>query len=688
MLIGVVVFTVFAVFYLALPALAKSEHQRMLLRGGAIGGLAPFIFAFILAGSQRYAGEWPLLFGFIACLDLALVVVALRRAQVFLLISGALATAFTVALWAGKGLEEQNVWGASLAALGLALIFNLPQRLRRWHAPQVQEPERTVLEVAGIVSGAGLVLYAADLVWKGFGEPPGALLCLVAGLTIIAVERSRRDWNDFAMAWMGPVTIALLVQFWFFRATVGGALLRNLSLPLLVALCWSLVSVRRQSGRGGRPTVAADANERGAVAATLIAVLGLFVCLESADLGGDPLPLFVALAFLLVLLVTSALRRDWSQLLPWGLVSAAALTSWWHASYFAPADLPLVLPFYLVFYIAFLALPFVLPRSLVPTWQNRPGPWLSSALSGPLFFYVLHQSFVAIWGKAFIGVLPVMMAGLSLAALVRVRKRFADREGDPEAQRQRLRNLALFGAVALGFVSVAIPLQLDKQWITIGWALEAAAVCWLYLRVPHVGLKYFAFALYWAVGLRLLVNPEVLRYSERGLPILNWILYTYGVAALSCLIGATLLKSVERQRLLPQEREFFVAGRVGLAGVVGFLGLLLIFALINLEIADYYSAGRYVELTWRRQYARDLTVSLAWGIYALALLSIGAWRKFRGLRFASLGFMIVTVVKVFLYDLSTLSGLHRVLSFLGLALSLLLVSLLYQRFVFRKELSA
>ena len=42
----------------------------------------------------------------------------------------------------------------------------------------------------------------------------------------------------------------------------------------------------------------------------------------------------------------------------------------------------------------------------------------------------------------------------------------------------------------------------------------------------------------------------------------------------------------------------FYGGKLGLAPVVGFLGLLLIFALINLEIADYYSAGRYLELQW------------------------------------------------------------------------------------------
>jgi uncharacterized membrane protein len=42
---------------------------------------------------------------------------------------------------------------------------------------------------------------------------------------------------------------------------------------------------------------------------------------------------------------------------------------------------------------------------------------------------------------------------------------------------------------------------------------------------------------------------------------------------------------------------------------------------------------------------------------------------------------MVTVVKVFLYDLGELEDLYRVASLLGLAVSLILVSLAYQRFV-------
>jgi uncharacterized membrane protein len=56
-------------------------------------------------------------------------------------------------------------------------------------------------------------------------------------------------------------------------------------------------------------------------------------------------------------------------------------------------------------------------------------------------------------------------------------------------------------------------------------------------------------------------------------------------------------------------------------------------------------------------------------------------------RYASLGVMLLAVVKVFLFDTASLGDLYRVLSFLGLGLSLIVLGWLYQKFVFRQEAS-
>ena len=342
----------------------------------------------------------------------------------------------------------------------------------------------------------------------------------------------------------------------------------------------------------------------------------------------------------------------------------------------------MALPAYAAFALAFLVLPFAVSSASERVWAGRSAPWLASALATPAFFPVIHDAFVAAWGKAWIGVLPVGLAAVSVGALAAARRQIAR---SPSEARLRLRHLAAFGAVALGFVTLAIPLQLDRQWITVGWALEALAVWWLFGRLPHPGLKYLGAGLLAAVGLRLLVNPEVLRYQERGLPVFNWLLYTYGVPALSCFFGAAALARAEAARPAQPEYDWLPGDRTRFGPAASVLGLLLTFWLINLEVFDYFSRGRYVELGFEREFARDLTLSVAWGVYAMVLLVLGLWRSVRPLRVAALAFLVLTVAKVFLYDLATLTGLYRVLSFLGLGVSLILVSLLYQRFVIAKK---
>ena len=111
---------------------------------------------------------------------------------------------------------------------------------------------------------------------------------------------------------------------------------------------------------------------------------------------------------------------------------------------------------------------------------------------------------------------------------------------------------------------------------------------------------------------------------------------------------------------------------------------MVIFAWINLTILDSFGTGTSLQLLVERMPARDLTLSLSWAVYALALLGIGMARGAASLRWCSLALIIVTLGKVFLYDLAHLHDLYRVASLVGLAFSLILISLAYQRFVFAK----
>jgi uncharacterized membrane protein len=65
--------------------------------------------------------------------------------------------------------------------------------------------------------------------------------------------------------------------------------------------------------------------------------------------------------------------------------------------------------------------------------------------------------------------------------------------------------------VTLLFLTAAIPILLDKEWITVAWALEAAALAWLSTRVREENLVRASAVLAAATFVRLVVNPALWR---------------------------------------------------------------------------------------------------------------------------------------------------------------------------------
>ena len=154
-----------------------------------------------------------------------------------------------------------------------------------------------------------------------------------------------------------------------------------------------------------------------------------------------------------------------------------------------------------------------------------------------------------------------------------------------------LGRLALVAGAALAFVTVAIPLQLKHQWITIGWMLEGAALAWLYRRIPHRGLLCSALALLSVVFARLALNPAVFIYEPRGDACLQ--LVPLRVSHLRRHDVRGRLVALEDRRsdraTLPRASSLLPAG-----------GVILLFLLLNIEIADFYATGPDDRLPVRR----------------------------------------------------------------------------------------
>jgi hypothetical protein len=301
-----------------------------------------------------------------------------------------------------------------------------------------------------------------------------------------------------------------------------------------------------------------------------------------------------------------------------------------------------------------------------PRLPERREPWLVALAAAAMTFFAARDAFTAGGLDGMIGVVPVAQAivsGVLLRSLLQL-----ERAGERDMTR-----LAVVAGAALTFVTVAIPLQLDHQWITIGWALEGAALAWLYGRVPHRGLLAACAALLVTAFIRLALNPSIWNYEPRGgLRIFNWYLYTYAVSAAAMFLGAWWLSKTN---------DRVATGLPRLSQVLPAAGVILLFILLNIEIADYYAVGPEIVFRFGATVSQDLTYTIGWLAFGMLLLAGGISLRNRPARIAAVALIAVTTFKCFLYDLKSLEGLYRVGSFVGLAIALALVSLALQKYV-------
>ena len=300
-------------------------------------------------------------------------------------------------------------------------------------------------------------------------------------------------------------------------------------------------------------------------------------------------------------------------------------------------------------------------------------PWLTALLAAAITFFSARAAFGAGDLDWMIGVLPIVQ-GLVTAVLFSGLLRL-----EPPGQRD-LGRLALVAGAALAFATVAIPLQLDHQWVTIGWALEGAALAWIYTKIPHRGLLLASFALLSVVFARLALNPGVFEYEPRGATrIFNWYLYTYLVTAVAFFVAA---------RWFARADDTIVKGLPRMSHLLPGAAVVLLFLLLNIEIADYYATGPEITFRFGATVSQDLTYTIGWLTFGMLLLAAGIYARARVARATAVLLIAITTFKCFLYDLASLVGLYRVASLVGLALSLALVSLVLQKYVLAKPREA
>lgn len=168
-------------------------------------------------------------------------------------------------------------------------------------------------------------------------------------------------------------------------------------------------------------------------------------------------------------------------------------------------------------------------------------------------------------------------------------------------------------------------------------------------------------------GLLILENPLLWRVDIDG-AVFNLLLLGYALPAVLMLL---LSYAVVGQRGKPYANT--IAG--------GALAFALVY--LTLEIRRFYhgpilSIG---EPTGAEQY----TYSIGWLGFGVVLLGVGLLVNSERARLASAAVIALTILKAFVIDMSTLTGVYRALSFMGLGIVLVAIGWLYQRILFRRQ---
>jgi uncharacterized membrane protein len=131
--------------------------------------------------------------------------------------------------------------------------------------------------------------------------------------------------------------------------------------------------------------------------------------------------------------------------------------------------------------------------------------------------------------------------------------------------------------------------------------------------------------------------------------------------------------------------SYAVAGRrpVGYANAIAAGALVLALTYVTFEIRRIYHGP--VMAVGPTTDAEQYTYSIAWLAFGVVLLGIGILLNSQRARLASAAVIALTILKAFVIDMSTLTGVYRALSFMCLGVVLMAIAWLYQRILFRRQ---
>jgi uncharacterized membrane protein len=358
--------------------------------------------------------------------------------------------------------------------------------------------------------------------------------------------------------------------------------------------------------------------------------------------------------------------KPWRRLMWGSLLGTVVIFSAWHGSFYTKDVRGLTVSFAALFAAIFAAIPLLTPLEKSRSHRGHSTTLTLLPLANAAFF------FLALFAMYDQETVTLTWYALALAAIYLGLSSIQRRRVGADPDALKLVNM-LHVAIAIAFITIAVPLKLNDHWITIGWLVESAVLLFVAVRTRTDLLRYFAGATL-ALGIIRLLLVDSGPIQKALLLNSRFATYLVAIAILAGIVAAG--ERVASDREMPW---------VKLAGLG--LNVLALIAL-TLEAHDYFirrmSAIIYGTAAWYEQHrqldlAWNFSYSAIWLVYGAGMMGFGFWKRDSFVRWQALVLMALTIAKVFMYDTWALEAKYRVISFLGLGTVLMAVSYIYHR---------
>jgi len=635
------------VLYLAIVAGAAYVLARLRrwlwLAAATVAGAVVWGFGLLGPASTASPGEWALALFVHVSLQLALaaafmaiephLTTADSAAEPDWIASGALAALVVIAILALGATPTQEQW-TTFAVVALAILA-----VTAWRSAPA----------AGAAVLAGIVALSAIAIWPGLSAPPEPRLLAPALEGVLRLPDNISSFLTFAgVASLSIGTLATL-RLWRGRrlplATTGLYALAAVVPPLLaLVLAYLRVTQFDRSVSFGLFAVFLAAifylcaNRFDNIArADSTAAAGLVIGAFASSVAAA-----IALAFVMML------DRGY-------LTVAFAITAFTTAIFAVINHIPLLR--YVVVVIGGIVLARVAwdPRIMgadIGTWPIFN--WLLLGYGAPAVAFLGAGNLLKREAEDLASRLCDALGVLFAALLVFFQIRHALNGGDPLAPTSGHVEQGLFALMSLGFAAVLIRLDVARA----NPVFRAASLIFGVISAAQI-----------LVGLGLVQNPLFSTDAVRGPVIFNSLLLAYGLPGLAAIVLARIARRAQRP-------AWFVTGAAVLA-------LFLLFGYVTLEVRHAFQGERLS--IWLGASAPEVwSYSVAWLTLGLAFLFYGLWRYSTEARLASAAVVVLSVLKVFFYDLTGIGGFWRAFSVICLGAVLIGIGLVYQKLVFAR----